>query len=436
MTILIYIVIGVVVYIFCFIAIYQLNGYLQTKKAGMEVAMKVMASDEGAEDSEYSAKRYIGREHKWEPTHNLKHEGMRLFNLPFVPYENEVVYLENEYDADANRFVKENINLIRERLATRGLTFVYLPELKVGREMIKSMIEYHTPQSMPDAEMTVEDTETMPSNFLLDYMVHPENRERITPSFAWYGHKHLLYRCRKTWYYYDFITFDAKEALADPLGIINDMLPELGTKKRFKEGAYCMRKSRNDETNTADYNFDEEMQKILEDIQKQLDGIRLKGIGEAVIARYVKPRPVLSHLRITHDFRIFLDDYNKLEIKMEPLVKAVYILFLRHEDGIAFKDLADYGVELETIYRAVKRKQNDVDEKMASKTNTPSLSPNVMKLINPLDNSINEKCTRIKEAFIVHFHESIAENYFVVGNRQTNKRIILPRNLIVWEEKP
>lgn len=120
---------------------------------------------------------------------------------------------------------------------------------------------------------------------------------------------------------------------------------------------------------------------------------------------------------------------------MEPLVKAVYMLFLRHENGIAFKDLADYGVELETIYRAIKQKQNDIDEKMASKLNTPSLSPNVQKLINPLDNSINEKCTRIKEAFIVHFHESIAENYFIVGVRESNKRITLPRNLIIWEER-
>lgn len=435
MTIFLYIIIGVVVYILCLISVHELNGYFQNKKVSMENAMNRNVPDDGLEDAKYSAKEYIGKEHEWKPTHNMKHEGVRLFNLPFVPDENEVVYLENEYDDDANRFVRENINLIRERLATRGLTFVYLPELHVSKEMMRSMIAYHTPQSSYDASLYIDEMESLPSSFLLDYMIHPENREKIAPSFAWYGHKHLLLNSKKTWYYYNFITFDVNEALADPLGVINDMLPELGTKKRFKEGAYSMKKPRKDETRTADYNFDEETQKILEDIQKQLDGIRLKGIGEAIIAKYVKPRPVLSHLRITHDFRIILDDYNNLEIKMEPLVKAVYLLFLRHEDGIAFKYLADHGRELETIYRAVKRKQNDIDEKMASKLNTPSLSPNIKKLINPLDNSINEKCTRIKEAFIVHFHESIAENYFIVGSRQTNKRIILPRNLIIWEDK-
>lgn len=433
---LVYIIFGVIIYIVCLIVVHELNGKLQSKKTDMEIAMNTYVPKRLLSDNAlYSAKDYVGEEHKWEPTHNLQHKGVRLFNLPFVPDENEIVYLENEYDADANRFVKENINLIRERLATRGLTFVYLPELKVSKEMQRSMIAYHAPQSMPDEEITVDDMAALPSNFLLDYMIHPENRHKIVPSFAWYGHKHVLLDCYKSWYYYNYITFDPKEALADPLGVIDDMLPELGTKKRFKEGMYSMVKPSEEDSDTADYNFDAETQKLLEDIQKQLDAIRLKGIGEAVIAKYVKPRPVLSHIRITHDFRIFLDDYNNMEIKMEPLVKAVYILFLRHEDGIAFKDLSDHGVELETIYRAIKQKRNDIDEKLASKTNTPSLSPNVQKLINPLDNSINEKCTRIKEAFIVHFHESIAQNYFILGGRQSNKQIILPRNLIIWEDK-
>lgn len=432
---LIYIVLGIILYIVFTIAVHILNDNLSLQKRNMEIAMDTFVPEKGAEDAMYSAKNYVGEEHKWEPTHKLSHQGVRLFNLPFIPDDSEIVYLESEYDADANKFVKENIDLIRERLATRGLTFVYLPELKVSKEMMRSMIAYHTPQSKPDSEIAIDDAVSLQSDFLLDYMIHPENRSKIKASFAWYGHKHVLLDSYKTWYYYNYITFDPKEALADPVGVIGDMLPELGTKKRFKEGMYSMKKPSKDDSGTADYNFDAETQKILEEIQKQLDGIRLKGIGEAVIARYVKPRPVLSHIRITYDFRIILDDYNHLEIKMEPLVKAVYILFLRHEDGIAFKNLSDHGMELETIYRAVKRKQNEIDEKMASKTNTPSLSPSVKKLINPLDNSINEKCTRIKEAFIVHFHESIARNYFILGGRQTNKRIILPRNLIIWEDK-
>ena len=424
------VILALLLLIFCFD---QLHDFFETKRLEMDRAKGNGSTTD--DDAHYSAKDYIGEEHEWNPVFKLEHKGLRLFNLPFIPEDNEIIYLENEYDADANRFVEENIDLIRERLATRGFTFVYLPELKVSKELVESMIAYRTPQSCSDIHPDIDEKISLPSNFLLDYMIHPENRKNIKSSFAWYGHKHVLFTQRKTWSYFNYITFDAQEALADPLGVINDMLPELGSKKRFKEGWYSMQKPDESDKGSADYNFDEETKKILEDIQQKLDAIRLKGIGEAIITRYIKPRPVLSHIRITHDFRIFLDDYNKLEITMEPLVKAVYLLFLRHEDGIAFKELSDYTVELETIYRAVKAKNNDIDEKLASRLYSPSISESVKKLVNPLDNSINEKCTRVKEAFIVHFHESIAEHYYIQGARQSNKQIFLPRNLIIWEDK-
>lgn len=431
MTILIYIIIGIVVFIICFAAVYKLNDYLQVKKDGMEIAMNTNTQDEGIGDSHSIA--HNRRKNKWEPTHNLIIGGVRLFNLPFVPEKNEIIYLENEYDSEANKFVKENIDIIRERLATRGLTFTYLPELNVSKDKVKRMIAYHSPQLMQGNEITVDDNVSLPSNFLLDYMTHPQNRDKISSSFAWFDHSHIPHGSRKTWHYFCFLAFEGKEALANPLGLINEILPELGQEREPEENWFCVQEQNEDDADTADNHFDEETQKMLEEIQRKLDSIRLKGIAEAVIAKYVRPRPVLSHIRITHDFRIFLEDYNNLEIKMEPLVKAVYILFLRHRDGIAFKELTDYGVELETIYRAIKSKCNDVDKMMASKWNSPVLSPNIQKLINPFDNSINEKCTRIKEAFIVHFHESIAENYFITGGRQANKRIILPRDLIIWE---
>lgn len=53
---------------------------------------------------------------------------------------------------------------------------------------------------------------------------------------------------------------------------------------------------------------------------------------------------------ITENYDIILPYYNDLHIKMEPLVKAVFILFLRHEEGIVFKCLSDYRDELKDIH--------------------------------------------------------------------------------------
>lgn len=45
---------------------------------------------------------------------------------------------------------------------------------------------------------------------------------------------------------------------------------------------------------------------------------------------------------------------------------------------------------------------------------------------NPLLNSINEKCARIRSAFVKEFDESLAKNYFVTGERGEAKKITLP----------
>ena len=45
----------------------------------------------------------------------------------------------------------------------------------------------------------------------------------------------------------------------------------------------------------------------------------------------------------------------------------------------------------------------------------------VEDVTNPLQNSINEKCARIRSAFIREFDESLAKNYFVTGEVASKK---------------
>jgi len=52
---------------------------------------------------------------------------------------------------------------------------------------------------------------------------------------------------------------------------------------------------------------------------------------------------------------------------------------------------------------------------------------------NPLLNSINEKSSRIRAAFIAEVHSSLADQYYIVGKSGEQKKIVLPRNLVVWE---
>ena len=52
---------------------------------------------------------------------------------------------------------------------------------------------------------------------------------------------------------------------------------------------------------------------------------------------------------------------------------------------------------------------------------------------NPLLNSINEKCARIRAAFIGEFDDYMAKYYYIDGKRGEAKKISLPCDLVVWE---
>ena len=129
----------------------------------------------------------------------------------------------------------------------------------------------------------------------------------------------------------------------------------------------------------------------------------------------------ISRLTITKDGAVMLTDYNK-EVKMEPMTKAVYLLYLKHPEGIAFKALPDYRKELAEIY--VKIKPFGLNDRVVK---------SIEDVTNPLLNSINEKCSRAKAAFVAAVDASLAAQYYITGKSGEQKKITLPRNLVIWE---
>ena len=152
-------------------------------------------------------------------------------------------------------------------------------------------------------------------------------------------------------------------------------------------------------------------------LNKYYDGIKCPKTVMRIGIRQAKPS--LQKLTITKDSRIMLGEK---EIKLEPIVKSIYLLFLKHPEGIAFKFLPDYRKELSTIYTNVK---------------PLGLNDRVLQSIedvtNPLLNSINEKCSRIKAAFAAEVDEAMLANYIISGKSGEAKKISLPRDLVVWE---
>ena len=135
----------------------------------------------------------------------------------------------------------------------------------------------------------------------------------------------------------------------------------------------------------------------------------------------LKSQTKLSKLTIAKDCSIMLSDYNQ-EVKLEPIVKAVYLLFLNHPEGIAFKCLPDYRKELADLYQKIKP-YGLTDRAIRS----------IEDVTNPLLNSINEKCSRIRAAFLPLVDASLLDQYIIIGKSGEEKKIALPRDFVVWE---
>ena len=57
----------------------------------------------------------------------------------------------------------------------------------------------------------------------------------------------------------------------------------------------------------------------------------------------------------------------------------------------------------------------------------------IRDVTNPCNNSINEKCARIREAFVQNFDDRLAKNYYITGKRGEAKRIVLDKSMIIWD---
>ena len=190
-----------------------------------------------------------------------------------------------------------------------------------------------------------------------------------------------------------------------------------------------------------------EQQKTAEEVMQELRALAdrlvaagrkdllLKAIGVPLLEelRIEAAKSRLSRLVITKDYRFVLADY-QLEVELQPVHKAVYLLFLNHPEGIEFKRLGNYREELLGYYLATARW---MDKEKAEES--------VDHLVDPLDNAINEKCSRIKKAFLELMDEYRASYYLISSHTQKHiagriwyerlKVITLPRELVINETR-
>ena len=163
----------------------------------------------------------------------------------------------------------------------------------------------------------------------------------------------------------------------------------------------------------------DEIEELTAQVAVAIERLKQLGVDYATILNIVKGEPKLSRMVVTDIGRIILPDYNEMEIEMRPTAKALYLLYLKYVDGIAFKDLPDYKDELMKIYAKVTNLSSGDAQREA-----------IEALVDPLQNTINVACSRVKEAFVSRFNNDLADYYVISGKRGEAKKIKLNRGLV------
>lgn len=121
----------------------------------------------------------------------------------------------------------------------------------------------------------------------------------------------------------------------------------------------------------------------------------------------------LSIIKITEDYKIYLPEFDNFEIKLPPLTKAIYLLFLHHPEGIMLDELLLHKKELLNFYLQTSSRI-DLDQTKVSVENLCSIPPK----------EIYVHLSRIRSYFNQNFNHPISRQYEVYGYKNKPKSIL------------
>lgn len=350
-----------------------------------------------------------------------------------------VLYVEKTYNAEINDFIKSNYKQLVDSFNAKNIDFCYLPYLLRNKDY-QAVVDYNRPylqssveqleiQQIYDGLISKQENEVQKSALLLyasfgfydKLIATPLEDELVTLDL--FDNKLIriadyITRTRDNQPHFQIVSpRDENENQIDE-GIMSSFnVNEASTDYKSKPKLRIV--------SNADSRFQSEAFQLADEIRERIKLLKeydsLSLIGD-VIEEIQNVTKKISPLFITNDYRIFLKDYGIKEVVMPPLPKSLFILFLRHPEGILFKHLADYHDELLSIYRNITVHEN-IDRAMES----------IRAMTDPLNNSINEKCSRIRAAYLEVITDDLAQNYYVTGNRGEPKKIILDRTLVEYQ---
>ena len=127
----------------------------------------------------------------------------------------------------------------------------------------------------------------------------------------------------------------------------------------------------------------------------------------------------LSKLVIDKNKNFHLPDFENIQIKLTPLEKTLYMLYLFHPEGIEITSLCDYKTEMYHIYTHIS-KRGDINE----------MKSRIDDLANVTTESASQKISKIKTKFEIAIGSELAKNYYIKGENSEVRKIDIDRKLV------
>ena len=162
-----------------------------------------------------------------------------------------------------------------------------------------------------------------------------------------------------------------------------------------------------------------ELLALLENVKERLKALGLSADEAQAMQDPLAADPV--ELFIDRQYMIRTGAPDGPVMPLRPLVKTIFILFLRHPEGILFKQRDRYRQELEEIYAIVcpNIAMDDIRERVG-------------RLVSLQDNSFSEKASVLNARLDELLPEGMAQDYKIQGKNGHPRMIPLNPLLVHW----
>ena len=336
-----------------------------------------------------------------------------IISIPKLDFDarNTVLYVEPCFNARVNKALRKEYSAIVELLQTRGMDLFYLPaimrEINTKKETFHQMLNYLEPLLSAtqlrqiDESLSQFDTSVFSKELFLNHL-NARGFYLDRPAFL------LLIDKTDTPSSQDFLLLKIKNS---PLHTLKAFYELTDRVMELQPQAF----QKNDE---------QYLLRLARDVgSAEKDEFHYTGFHKTIVDTILKLHggQRLSRLRIDEGGHLFLVDCNNVEVKIQALGRALYILFLRHEEGIALTDLGDHREELMDIYAMT-----------STYNNKKKLQAAVDSLIDFVGDTMNPLISRIKKSFTLLLGDR-AKDYLIEGKAGERKKIHLDRGLVIDE---